>query len=151
MIEGESRTGEADVVNILFAPDLGGYGVIVVDAVGVGLPTGVGRGGALETGSVPIITDVVEAVGGRPAWHRDALCREHPEVDWFPSHQWSNAPAQRICAQCLVRADCLAWALDQGPHLAGIWGGTTQPERALLAASGTSAASRYRQSTARPI
>ena len=35
-----------------------------------------------------------------------------------------------------MQAECLAWALDQGPTLVGIWGGTTQRERKALTASG---------------
>src|SRR5204863_4234346 len=47
------------------------YGVIVVDAVSAGLPTGVDHGSALEAVSVPMpLIDYVEAVGRRPAWHR---------------------------------------------------------------------------------
>ena len=100
-------------------------------------PTGVDGGVVLEEVSAPIVTDIAEAVGSRPEWHRDALCREYPEANWFPSGYHPNAPAKRICAHCLVQSDCLGWALDQGSKLPGIWGGTTKHERALLAANGT--------------
>jgi len=99
--------------------------------------TGVDCGVALDERAAPIVTDIVEAVGPRPAWHRDALCREYPKANWFPSGHHPNAPAKRICSHCLVRADCLRWALDQGSKLPGIWGGTTKQERALLASSGS--------------
>lgn len=69
----------------------------------------------------------------RPAWHADAACREHPELAWVPENR-ARASAQRaVCRRCLVRVDCLTWALDQGPALYGIWGGTTQADRLRIA------------------
>jgi WhiB family redox-sensing transcriptional regulator len=68
----------------------------------------------------------------RPAFHADAACREHPEVTWFPEVGEPTAPAKAICASCLVRDDCRSWALDQGPALQGVWGGTTPSSRAHL-------------------
>lgn len=38
------------------------------------------------------------------------------------------AEAKAICARCLVKADCLSFALATGQD-AGIWGGTTEEER----------------------
>lgn len=64
-----------------------------------------------------------------PAWHRDAACREHPEVTWFPELGESTAPAKAVCHTCLVQEECLAWALAQEPTLAGVWGGTSAIER----------------------
>jgi len=37
----------------------------------------------------------------RPAWHADAACLEHPEVNFFPGRGESLAPAKAICAGCL--------------------------------------------------
>ena len=76
--------------------------------------------------------DVLLALLERPAWQADAACREHPEVDWFPSASCSVAPAKRICAGCLVRAQCEEWAVPQGAELWGIWGGLSQRERIRL-------------------
>jgi WhiB family redox-sensing transcriptional regulator len=61
-----------------------------------------------------------------PAWRRDALCREHPEVNWFPERGESSKPAKDICAQCIVRAECLEYGLKDDY---GIWGGTGVRER----------------------
>jgi hypothetical protein len=36
----------------------------------------------------------------------------------------------------LAQSDCLAWALEQGTTLQGIWGGTSQRDRKALSASG---------------
>jgi len=73
--------------------------------------------------------------GPRPLWMRDALCHEHPEISWFPV----NGPLvdydgpKSMCGQCLVRLDCLAYALENRiDH--GIWGGMTAPDRRCLLA-----------------
>jgi WhiB family transcriptional regulator, redox-sensing transcriptional regulator len=64
-------------------------------------------------------------------WQDEALCRghEHPEL-WFPKNHGGSA--RSICATCPVRADCLAFALDQGADIAGVWGATAEHERRLL-------------------
>ena len=68
-----------------------------------------------------------------PDWHRDALCREHPEVSWFPSKPGprAGAKAKAICGRCLARERCVAEALDD-PGLVGIWGGTDERDRAKI-------------------
>lgn len=69
-----------------------------------------------------------------PDWHRDALCQEFPEVEFFPDRGEDARPAKAICQRCLVQSDCLSWALEQGT-LDGIWGGTSKRERKMLRAS----------------
>jgi WhiB family transcriptional regulator, redox-sensing transcriptional regulator len=76
--------------------------------------------------------DVLLALLDRPPWQADAACREHPEIDWFPSASQSIAPAKRVCAGCLVRSQCEQWAVPQGAELWGIWGGLSQRERIRL-------------------
>ena len=80
--------------------------------------------------------DAVAVLTRRPAWHADALCREHPEIDFFPVRGESVEAAKAVCARCLVRDECLATALamcDSGLDGAvGIWGGTSQQERVQL-------------------
>jgi hypothetical protein len=62
----------------------------------------------------------------RPAWHRDAACREHPELSWFP-HKGDSTKAQRaICASCLVRAECAEASIGERD---GLWGGASIRER----------------------
>jgi WhiB family redox-sensing transcriptional regulator len=41
------------------------------------------------------------------------------------------AKAKAICATCRVRRECLAFALQTG-QVHGIWGGTTEHERAAV-------------------
>jgi hypothetical protein len=66
----------------------------------------------------------------RPTWQADALCREYPNVDFFPERGGDQRPAKRICAACSVRQECSAWADTQGADLVGVWGGRGQSERA---------------------
>ena len=74
--------------------------------------------------------DLLDLIVAGPAWHADAACREaHPGVTFFPGPGRSWEPARRICNRCLVREECLVWALDQGPTLVGIWGGTSERKR----------------------
>jgi WhiB family redox-sensing transcriptional regulator len=74
-----------------------------------------------------------------PAWYADAACREHPDLEFvlLPLGTGSVEIEQRkaICRRCLVREECLAYALAD-PSLDGVWGGTTKPERAILRSSG---------------
>jgi WhiB family redox-sensing transcriptional regulator len=70
-----------------------------------------------------------------PAWHRDAACKEHPELSWFPGRGRDPRAVKRVCESCLVVDLCRAWALSQPEPLVGIWGGLTEKERRKLRAS----------------
>jgi WhiB family redox-sensing transcriptional regulator len=66
----------------------------------------------------------------RPKWQRDGLCLEHPELSWFPSKGQPTAPAKAVCSRCLVRPECLAFAIDNDER--GVWGGTSEAERRAM-------------------
>ena len=72
----------------------------------------------------------------RPAWMRDALCREYSGEMFFPGTGASFEPAREVCRRCLVREACLAFALEhEEPD--GCWGGLSgQERRALLPRAG---------------
>jgi len=72
------------------------------------------------------LLDILEEL--REPWHADALCREYPELDWFPGRGESVREQKAICARCLVRDECLASAVRTGEKV-GIWGGTSERER----------------------
>jgi WhiB family transcriptional regulator, redox-sensing transcriptional regulator len=74
------------------------------------------------------LLDMLESTG-RPRWHRDALCKERPDVNFFPSRGEDPRAAQRVCQSCLVRQECLAWSLQQTYLLQGVWGGLSQQLR----------------------
>ena len=69
-------------------------------------------------------------------WRRDAACRNQDPELFFPigtgdaSGQQVKA-AKAVCHRCPVLASCFAWATANGP-VAGIWGGTTEGERASV-------------------
>lgn len=72
--------------------------------------------------------DAVEIFRPEP-WMRDAACREHPEVDWFPTRGDTATAALAICAGCLVRDECGAYAEAAPTSLSGIWGGKAHRTR----------------------
>lgn len=77
--------------------------------------------------------DVLRRMLQRPPWHADALCREYPEVNFFPSTGEDLRPAKSICRQCSVRVECEDYAMrDPDAYGAGIWGGTSPRERRVI-------------------
>jgi WhiB family transcriptional regulator, redox-sensing transcriptional regulator len=61
-------------------------------------------------------------------WAVSALCKKHPEVDFFPPDGSGVTAAQRICEKCPVRAECLEYALsNQIEH--GVWGAVSERGR----------------------
>jgi WhiB family redox-sensing transcriptional regulator len=67
-----------------------------------------------------------------PAWHADALCREHPSSLFFSRGRLSIERAVAICGRCLVVEECRTWALAQGSDLVGVFGATTEQDRARM-------------------
>lgn len=65
-------------------------------------------------------------------WRADALCKEHPEVEWFPTRGTSLEPARKICALCLVSEECLAEAIAEHGTPIGVRSGTSERERRQL-------------------
>jgi WhiB family redox-sensing transcriptional regulator len=69
-------------------------------------------------------------------WWSRAACRAVDPDLFFPvsttGRDGQESRAKRVCDSCLVRAECLAYALDAGPILLGIWGGTSETERTGL-------------------
>lgn len=62
----------------------------------------------------------------RPAWHADALCKEYPQVSFFPEQGGDTATPKAICARCIVRLDCAEASVGE-KH--GIWAGTAPGTR----------------------
>lgn len=89
---------------------------------------------AVAIGGPPTrLSDLLELLH-RPAWMADAACREHPEVEFFPTRGQSTRPAKAVCANCLVRQECAAYAVEHNADGGsdGIWGGLTAHERRPL-------------------
>ena len=89
---------------------------------------------------------------GRASWRHAAACKGALDPDaWFPTPTDATQPlagdwrtprpwaALAVCAACPVRGPCLAIGmrpLADGAPTVGIWGGTTDLERALLLLAG---------------
>ncbi|MEU7990830.1 WhiB family transcriptional regulator [Streptosporangium canum] len=64
-------------------------------------------------------------------WQDFARCGEvDPEV-FFPEKGGSVRAAKQVYRSCEVRAECLAYALDNHEDF-GVWGGTSERERRRL-------------------
>jgi hypothetical protein len=88
---------------------------------------------ALMSTTVDTPLDLFEILTKRPAWHADAACRETPAVNFFPDRGEPVGPALAVCAGCLVRSECRAYALGQPlAEVQGVWGGTTGRSREKL-------------------
>ena len=67
-------------------------------------------------------------------WRDRAACKDDPTPDlWFvpPGDRHGIAAAKAICHRCPVAAECLAEAMAD-PSIVGVWGGTSEVERAKL-------------------
>ncbi len=84
----------------------------------------------------------------RAGGHGQANCRGIDPALFFPERGGSSAEAKAVCAGCVVREQCLDYALENHERL-GIWGGLSERQRrrvrsarlAARAASSTRAAS----------
>lgn len=65
-------------------------------------------------------------------WKHAAACRnvEDREI-FFPSRGDSTRPAKRICGGCVVREECLEYALRHNERF-GVWGMASERERRRL-------------------
>jgi WhiB family redox-sensing transcriptional regulator len=73
---------------------------------------------------------IAQVLGQAEPWQRDALCSEpqYRDADYFPERGASTREAKAICTRCLVRAECLDFALRIGTKH-GVWGGLSERER----------------------
>ena len=61
-------------------------------------------------------------------WMLNAKCRGVNPAEFFPSDGSGVEAAQRMCAECPVRAECLEYALEHRIDQ-GVWGGASERER----------------------
>lgn len=69
-------------------------------------------------------------------WRHRARCRDEDPELFFPVGTSGPAgdqvgQAKAVCRQCVVRGECLTWALDTG-QATGVWGGHSEDERRAL-------------------
>ena len=81
--------------------------------------------------AVPIVeveVTVGEETPDEYAWMFHARCRGISPTAFFPSDGTGVETAQRVCAACPVRTECLEYALlNRIEH--GVWGGASERER----------------------
>jgi hypothetical protein len=78
--------------------------------------------------SIADLLVLARVASGAPDWMA-AGCRTADPEEWYP--EGSSRPSkavQRICADCPIRAECLAWALERDERF-GVWGGATPADR----------------------
>ncbi|MFE6738656.1 WhiB family transcriptional regulator [Streptomyces tubercidicus] len=61
-------------------------------------------------------------------WTESAMCAQTDPERFYPELGGTAAAARKVCAQCVVRAECLDYALRNN-ELYGVWGGLTRQER----------------------
>jgi WhiB family redox-sensing transcriptional regulator len=61
-------------------------------------------------------------------WHQYANCLGVDPDLFFPERGASTREAKEVCRGCIVREDCLEYALANGEKF-GIWGGMSERER----------------------
>jgi WhiB family transcriptional regulator, redox-sensing transcriptional regulator len=71
---------------------------------------------------------VLAELANRPAWQRQAACRQVGIEIFFAERGRSTGPATAICDTCSVREECLGTALAD-PATQGIWSGLSQRGR----------------------
>ena len=70
-------------------------------------------------------------------WQDRAACKGKPG-EWFFPNEHEAAPyeaARRVCNDCPVKAECLAWALENGERH-GMLGGASPRERSQMKRGG---------------
>lgn len=65
-----------------------------------------------------------------PDWIDDALCvePEYADLNFFAESVGAINKAKAVCERCLVREECLEWAIETG-SVDGVWGGMSGKER----------------------
>lgn len=74
-----------------------------------------------------LIVDLVRETAARP-WQNQANCMGVDPDLFFPERGASTREAKEVCRGCVVREDCLEYALANGEKF-GIWGGLSERER----------------------
>jgi WhiB family transcriptional regulator, redox-sensing transcriptional regulator len=69
-----------------------------------------------------------ERVGATEGWQDHANCLGVDPDLFFPERGASTREAKEVCRGCVVREDCLEFALGNGEKF-GIWGGLSERER----------------------
>jgi len=66
--------------------------------------------------------------GGRQDWQSRANCMGVDPELFFPERGSSTREAKEVCRGCVVKSECLEFAIANGEKF-GIWGGMSERER----------------------
>lgn len=73
-------------------------------------------------------------MSGDTAWFAKANCLGlNPDL-FYPERGAVPHQARAICDRCVVRDDCLEWALER-PETLGVWGGKSDRQRRQIRAT----------------
>jgi WhiB family transcriptional regulator, redox-sensing transcriptional regulator len=86
---------------------------------------------ATAVGSLLALAMVLVMAPRPEDWRDSALCAEVDPDAFFPEKGGSTRLAKTICRKCLVKAECLKFALVHDERF-GIWGGLSDRERRRL-------------------
>jgi len=76
-----------------------------------------------------VSVDIQALVGERPgSWQARANCMGVDPDLFFPERGSSTREAKEVCRGCVVREDCLEFAIANSEKF-GIWGGMSERER----------------------
>jgi WhiB family redox-sensing transcriptional regulator len=76
-----------------------------------------------------MVVDIGALFGaGQPGWQARANCLGVDPDLFFPERGSSTREAKEVCRGCVVREDCLDYAIANGEKF-GIWGGMSERER----------------------
>src|SRR6516162_9254905 len=81
-------------------------------------------------GANQVPVDIITTLYGRQerSWQLQANCMGVDPDLFFPERGASTREAKEVCRGCVVREDCLEYALANGEKF-GIWGGMSERER----------------------
>ena len=76
-----------------------------------------------------VVSDIIHLID-RPqqVWKRKANCMGVDPDLFFPERGSSTREAKEVCRGCVVRDECLEYAVTYGEKF-GIWGGLSERER----------------------
>ncbi len=74
---------------------------------------------------------MANVVTDRPGWQTKANCMGVDPDLFFPERGASTREAKEVCRGCVVREECLEYALENSEKF-GIWGGMSERERRRL-------------------
>jgi WhiB family redox-sensing transcriptional regulator len=82
-------------------------------------------------GGTKTMHEEVESLSHERGWQDQANCLGVDPDLFFPERGASTREAKEVCKGCIVRGECLEYALANGEKF-GIWGGLSERERRRL-------------------